>query len=509
MKDKIFIVLVIFVVLATIGLTRKNLNYGIETDFLWQFQPEALRLIKGAPLELNFHPPFYPIVLALFFKVFGNWQIVGILISLISALVILFTSYQFLRTIFSDQEALGGLMGLLLSPTFIIFSLQASSDIFFHALFYTSLCLVSSALKKNNYILWALSGAFAVLTLLTRANGIVVIFFFLFPLILYAPIKHKAKYFISMLCGFSIPFMAWLWLARASGSPPYVKYNYANLAMNYFTDNPGSVDSTLEAIKKFSNIKDVLIYDPKKMIFNYATDLIRKILILFTNDSILAFPLILFVLPGVVLLFYRKLDRFRFLLLIILVSNFMLLNFAGWMDRLYIVFIPIMGAGAFAFAKEISLLFGIEKSRKFIATIFVISSLFYSARLIHTYNRVFIEYSSSDSIAAAELIEKKENDGERYVIARKPHLSFYSHSKQILFPNAKTFDELKSSILTIFSNISKDTSIYLFYGKSERAYRSKFSILAEKDYCIHWLERIGGGNENGGWVLYRVLPHCL
>lgn len=510
MRKGIIIFLLIYAVLAIIGLTRKNFNYGIETDFLWRFQPEALRLMRGHPLNLDFHPPFYPVILAISYTIFGNWLFAGVFISLLFSLIAILASYQFLKNIFGETEALGGVLGLLLSPVFILYSIQASSDIFYHGLFFCVLFFISLAVKKMATLYWVISGTLMALTLMTRANGIVMIFFFLFPIMQNWPIKFKAKYLVLMLVGFLIPIAMWLAYAKASRSPVYVQYNQVNLAMSYFIDESksGSVDGTLESMEKFSgmNLIEVVSYNPKKMIYMYSTRLIRNIINMCTNDRLLAFPLILFVLPGVALLLCRRLDRFVISLLIILVLSFLQLSLGSWMSRILIVFVPIMGAGAISFIYQIASLYGSKINRRAVAIIFLmLLSLFYLGRLIALYKTTFIDYSSHDSLAAAEVIKEIEDDRERAVISRKPHLSFYSQSKDILFPNSKTIDELRASIKKACLNVPSGESIYLFYGRSERYYRAQFPMLADQNFRIDWLEKIGEGTEGGGWKLYKVL----
>ena len=65
--------------LAAIGLPlalaagHRWLSFGSETDYLGLFMPEAKRLLAGQPLQIAFHPPLYPCLIALAWSVLGDW----------------------------------------------------------------------------------------------------------------------------------------------------------------------------------------------------------------------------------------------------------------------------------------------------------------------------------------------------------------------------------------------------------------------------------------------------
>lgn len=507
----IYIGIAIFVVLMSVlCFKRQTLNYGIETDFIGGFVPEAIRFLNGDPLKLKYHPPFYSIVLSSIYLIFNDWMTSGLTLSLISSCIVMIMSYHFVKLAFGKKAAVGAISAFFLSWGFIWYSIQASSDMFFFALFYCSMFAIAMAEKKQKKYFWIIGGIFAGLTFLTRSNGIPVIFVLLFAVVSKCRNLSKKKILVFMLSGAMFPIILWTLYAKISHSPVYVQSNYENLAVSYFSKGSDrwSGDATKESSKEFDNIWEVLTKDPKHILSRYVKDLLKNIKRLFTSDFFIAFPFIPFALPGLILLFFNKFDQFKLILLINLLAMILFFNLCAWMNRLYLFLIPIMGAGVFTLIAHIYLNFNLKLNKKVLYIIASIFILIFVVNIKVHYDRL-VKSEAIDSLAASKILINRKNIKESLIISRKPHLRFYSGSKSRVFPNVKTFEKLQIAIKNMILPYDGNTAAYLFYGPVELQLRSQFSALASSDFHSPWLKKIGWGNEKGGWVLYKILANNL
>ncbi|MCU0364957.1 MAG: hypothetical protein MUE93_04715, partial [Ignavibacteriaceae bacterium] len=76
-------------------------DYGIETDFFWGYVPSAQKFLAGEIPMDAFRGPLYPIVLAIFGFILGDFFHAGILIAVLSASVIVYITFELLKKIFS------------------------------------------------------------------------------------------------------------------------------------------------------------------------------------------------------------------------------------------------------------------------------------------------------------------------------------------------------------------------------------------------------------------------
>lgn len=501
---------ILVILMAILCFKREALNYGVETDFLGGFVPEAIRFINGNPLKLVFHPPLYSIFLSSVYLIFKDWIISGMTLSLISSCIVMITSYHFIKLTFGEKEAIGAISGCFFSWAFISFSIQASSDMFFFAVYYCCMFAIAMAEKKQKKYFWIIGGIFAGLVFLTRSNGIPIMFVLLFAVVSKCKNISKKKIFVFMLSGAMFPIIFWTLYAKISNSPVYVQSNYENLALSYFSKGGDRIsgDATAEASKEFSNIRQVLTKDPKHILYRYVKDLLNGSKSLFTDGTVIAYPFILFALPGLILLFLNNFDKFKLILLVNLLAMILFVNLHAWLSRLYLFMIPILGAGIITLIGNMNLKFNLKPNTKFLFIIVPILILIFLTN-IKIHYRQFVKSEAIDSLAASKKLINRKNIKKAIIISRKPHLRFYTGSKGYGFPNVKTIKELHMVIKNMISPCNGNTVVYLFYGSSERILRPQFSILENSDFHAPWLKKVGWGNEKGGWVLYKILSNNL
>jgi hypothetical protein len=204
-----------------------------------------------------------------------------------------------------------------------------------------------------------------------------------------------------------------------------------------------------------------------------------------------------------VFLLLRNFNTFNRVLGLILAGTFLFLNLKAWDNRFFLYLVPFMGAGVASL-----LALGYAKlQQKQIAGWFwlaLLGSTIFSLQFLKDAVSKHFSEQPFEAVAAAKMLQTGAASPQALVIARKPHLSFYANLNGGWFPEAETIGELRSVLADTMAKPPVDRKIYLFYGYAEKHYRPKLAALGSPDFDAPWLDRIGGGRENGGWVLYEL-----
>ena len=94
-------------VVLGLGLSRSYLGYGVETDFIGAYVPEAQRFLDGEPLLSEFHPPLYPLAIAGLRQLVDDWLLAGVVLSVVSGMAVLIVSWL----LFHDLGGRGNRLG--------------------------------------------------------------------------------------------------------------------------------------------------------------------------------------------------------------------------------------------------------------------------------------------------------------------------------------------------------------------------------------------------------------
>ena len=108
-------------------------------------------------------------------------------------------------------------------------------------------------------------------------------------------------------------------------------------------------------------------------------------------------------------------------------------------------------------------------------------------------------YSPVDELAAVMPVFATEIPPGSTVIARKPHLAFYTDGQWIYLPNLADLEELHEFL----RRQEFKHAAYLFYGEMERRYRPQYRPLQSPDAAPAWLEIVVASSKPGNWILYR------
>jgi hypothetical protein len=485
-------------IIAFLSINRHYFTYGTETDYLGGFIKEAQRILDGKPLLLKFHPPLYSAVLAFVQSLFHDWFLTGLLLSWISGAIVLGMSFIFFFQLGGRYAAWGSLAGLVSSHAFLSYSAQATSDLFYLALYCSSFFFALQALLRKNNLFWVITGFVAGSALLTRSNSLTLLALFAFPWIRSVSFKIRFKNFLWLLIAFIVPLLIWVIIAKSTGSQVTPSGNHINLALTYFSQDTDRISGDARKLVegRFHNIFDVLTYDPLHIAITYVKDFYGMLKNNLAQNLLLAFPLNLFALPGLFFLVFRTNRPFIVLFMIATLLQIFLNNFKAYEMRYYLFLIPVLGAGVGLCIKKIS-----ESIPHFIIVIILLPFIIFG--LTESFLKTYSSLHSEDrELSEAVPVVKKWLNSDTVVIARKSHIAFYTKSQLFGFPQVDTLKDLHMAIEKKW----KGNPVYLYFGSAEFRRRSQFDVLGNPEDKPEWLEVVAKSNKPGNWILYRYKP---
>lgn len=478
-----FYPLVVWMAVTFLTAGRKFFLGGVESDYLGTYLVEAARFLTGQPLLIQFHLPFYSILIGLFNQVVHNWLITGLVISWVSTAAAVFLIFLFFYHLVDRWAAWGALWALASSETFFVHAASASSDIFFLMLYSAAIGL---AFKRH----WVWAGLFAGFSFLTRTNALCLLPLLAAPFLSKEDSPKKFLYFSLFFLSFLAPILVWLVYALQTHSPFFPQETHVNLAMTYFASGTERVthDGYFLMKEKFSNLGDVLAYDPVRMALIYSRDFVVMAV---RNLSVLVpFWLGLAALLGFPLLAQKSKKPFVFIYLLITLLHILLVNAKAYEDRFYLFLIPLLGASAGFILEKI--LVKTKRPGLIFLLIFMGSAIFYSWRAYRSLHPPFEEELKEVMINARGFVPRGS-----LIIARKPHVPFYLESEQVFFPNVDTLEKLKNELV----QLPKGREIFLYYGSYEKEMRGALSSLS-KGREMEFLIPVARSEVPGNWVLF-------
>lgn len=489
-------------VVAFFSLDRTFFTFSTETDYIARNLREAQRFWNGEAMLLQFHPPFYSIVLAFVQTVFRNWFATGLVVSWISSTVVLITSFLFFYHLAGRSAAWGSLAGLATSRLFLTYSSFATQDMFFLAIYSSCFLLAITAMRKESRPLWALTGVAVGCALLTRANGLTLLLLLVFPWFQQRDLQGRLKDFGCILVAFIIVLGAWGVTAKLTHSPFGPRLGHVNLAMRYFPTegDPYTVEARQQLMAKFHGYKDVILHDPLFIAKTYVKDFLQYLKRNFMSTELLAFPLILFALPGIFLLFFVPHGFFVVLFLIATASQICLLALKEYEARFYLFLIPVLAAGAGVCLQH--LWTAIPRGwKRYTALLLFLPFLVPGMR--DTQTETYRNLHAQDA-ELGEVIPAARNliDPNGVLVCRKEHIPFYLGVRHEKLPDFKNFKDFHSWV----AKISDTRPIYVYFGSDEKRSRPQLADLAFEEKAPGWLESISRSRTPDLWVLYRYQP---
>jgi hypothetical protein len=474
---------------------RGYLNFGVETDFLGLFVPEAKRLLAGQPLLIAFHPPLYPAALALVWSLLGDWVAAGIAISLLAAGASALASWRLIGRLFGRAAGLGALAALATSAPYLAQAAAASSDLFFLALYLGASTLALAGLQGGKDAAWLGLGLLLGLALLTRTNALPLLLLFAAPFLRKdAPIR-RARGAALAFAALALPLCLWLKFAAASGSPPWPTSNHVNLAMTYFATaaEPVSNEAFVSVAGRFPGVWEVLAHDPARIAQTYLADLLRL-----GRDrlpDLVAFPFGLLALPGLLFLPRRRRAAGAGLLALVTAGEVLLVNFKTFEARYWLFLLPWLGAGLGAMMAELDRALPTTPVWRLGSRSALCAAGLLGLALAVGAARAEIGFGG-DELAEAVPAARVLAGPDDILVARKPQLAYYAGARFALLPDLRDADALGTWLCALRT----EGQVLVYDGEIERAFRPALQPALAAAVPPPWLERIAAG---AGWTLHR------
>jgi 4-amino-4-deoxy-L-arabinose transferase-like glycosyltransferase len=498
-RDGLSLVLIIGIYLAVtvpLALDRSHLGYH-ENDLIKFFIPEAIRLLEGQPLESQWHPPLYAMVLAAAYQLVGDWLDAGLVVSLLAGSVAMAASYRLFLNLVGRPAAWGAVLTLLGSTIFVGEVTRASSDALFLALFLGACLLAVEACRLGSRLAWCCCGTVVGLALLTRANAPPLLLLCLAPLLCLRPARSRGSDCLCAVLGVAIPILAMLWYASASGSHVLPSDNHVNLAASYFAPDQDrtSTDAADAVADRFENLTEVILHDPVLIGRTYMVDLYD----LLSADILLLVqaPLNFMFLPGIVFLFAAKRSLLGGLLALVVVAETLLINLKPFEARYYLFLVPLIGAAVGEIVWRILSVEWPRPVRYALVSLFTVMFVFTGAVTVAKVSH--IHRVNTDEMAEILPVARWMIGSDALVVARKPNLSFYTAAEWLFMPDLASIEDLGA-----FLQIQRsDRPLYVLYGEMEQRYRQQYADLTLPAQAPSWLDPVAQSRPPGGWVLYR------
>ncbi|MBK7378745.1 MAG: glycosyltransferase family 39 protein [Ignavibacteriales bacterium] len=467
------------IILGVISLSLHKIgDYGVETDFYWNYVPAAQQFLKGIVQIEQFHGPLYPMVLSVFGLVFGDFFTGGIILGLVSAAFVIYFSFETLKNIFSPLVAAPVTLLIILNPIFIQYTYSAGTDMFFIALVSAAVFFFfrTNQFNTTNILLASFFGG---LSYLTRYNGLFLFSFVIVILFInYWKIDFKKRLIVSTLfiSVFILTISPWgIYCLKEKGSFFYNE-NYKNIAYElYGKGKIGWDEFWFKESKSFTSISQVILKDPGLFISNTLNNIPDHYL--GDMEKLTGWHIGLFIALGFFLLLFnkplKKINTIGFAYLLVNFFFFALLLLLFYGERFSMFLIP------FYCSIAVSTILNrnnpvTEKIPAALRIILLSILVCITAVKAFNYNSAIINSGPNEILVIKDWFNKniKPPQDEVIIAARKAHIAYYLNMK---FKPLPLEDNYNDFITTLRNNNVK----YLYFSEIEAQLRREFISLLD------------------------------
>jgi hypothetical protein len=466
-----------FVVMVWIALKYHVVgDYGVETDFYWSYVPQARHILEGKlPIE-DFHGPLYPLVLAAVSLVTSDLFHAGVVLSVLSAAVVLWGVYETVRRLVRADVAAMAVLFVAVNPTFVQYSYTAGTDMFFFALVMTATwALLKDAERRSSALV--VSALLFGLAYLTRYNGIFALAGVPAAILLADPHGHPWKErarTAGLFAGvFLLTIAPWGIYALVEKGNFFYNRNYLNIAYEMFGRGKVGWDAYwYGAASQYQSLTQVILADPGAFIAtvggNIADHLVGDL------GKLVGWPTGILAVIGTALLFRERPDRRLLTLLLIGASFFALLLLVFYGERFSLYLLPLYVVLALRTLTWPALaawrLWGTVQIGGVAAVVLVLWQFAES----RSFNREQIDSGPAEVVQVGRWFEANQPSPKpgTIVVARKPHIAYYLGMTLEMFPPVTTQEEL-------FDALRRVNASYLYYSPMEAGLRPQFQYLLD------------------------------
>lgn len=467
--------IIYFVVILIIALsTRVTGNYGVETDFFWLYVPHAKSLLDGEIAIDSFHGPIYPLFLGLFFLVFKDFLISGIVLSAISASTVIYFSYRIISRIADRIIALIVILFLAINPIFIQYSYTSGTDMFFNAIITITIFYFLNNEKlivRKALTLGLLTG----IAYMTRNNAIFLLLTGLLIFFTSGPIQVREKILLSLAfyISFILTNLPWNLYCYFVGDTFLNNTNYLNIAFEMYNKGSLNREDFWFGENKFQSFWDVISYNPLVFLKTYLTNIYEN----FRKDleNFLGWQLGVFFIAGMLFKLRTTINRKQIKYLLFNLSYFLVLAFVFYNERFSLFLIPFyLFFSLFVFLSEdLSLIKLWPKD-----LVYLIVGVLFIWTFIGSveYNRIMINFGPKDLLKIKDRFEQTFiGDTKELVIAsRKPYVAYQLGLKFQIIPMADSTHEF-------LRKLREKKVDFLYWGNDEITSRKHITFPVDPD----------------------------
>ena len=267
--------------------------------------------------------------------------------------------------------------------------------------------------------------------------------------------------------------------------------------MTYFASaaDPVSNEAFVSVAGRFHGVWDVLAYDPARLLKVYLADLLN--LACSRAPGLVAFPFGLLTLPGLLFLPRHRCPAFAALLALVTLGEVLLVNLKTFEARYWLFLLPWLGAGLGMMLTEVERALPATRAWRLGQGIALGAAGLLALALAVDGAQAALSLGA-DELAEAVPAARALAGPDDLLVARKPHLAYYTGARFALLPDLRSADALRAWLCTLRSK----GRVLVYDGQIERALRPGLQPLLAAAAPPPWLDRLAAGPAEGGWTLY-------
>jgi len=420
-----------------------------ETDFFGGYVLQARSFLDGTVYIDQYRGPLYPIVVGILYFLLrplglGLFE-AGIVLSVLSASVVLFSSHRVLNRLASPLVAGATVLLLVANPIFFRYTYTTGNDMFFAALATLSVYFV----LRSGHFQWSsviVAGLFAALAQLTRYNGIVIVgaACVCIALINVWQVTWRKRLLAALALAMTVVIVTAPWglytLAKRGGY--FYNKNYINMAVTFYSEKEETQRFEARHADDFNNLVDVVLYDTATFLRNLpknAWDQARM-----SMDQVALWPNSVLMLVGVVLLLWRRPSRRLFAYYTFGLLFFFVLWLVFFKPRFALFLAPMFASLAAQGALGVASILRRERARTAVFVVIMVALLGYSVYESIPHNRKYLPGGPLAFRKMTEGFVAKEGSKliGKSVVARKPYFAYFAGLEWIPLPVVESEREL-------------------------------------------------------------------
>ncbi len=495
--------LLYFFVISFLGLRYHIVGDGeAESDFFGAYVVQARAFLHGDIVIDSFRGPAYPMALGLLSAVLmplgaGLFE-TGIVLSALSAAVVLFLGYRLLRSVFSERIAQVTTLLVVLNPIFIRYSYTTGTDMFFVAVAVLAMLLV---LGTDRMVWWRIVAAGAALALayLTRYNGAVLLVAacvaIVFVNVWTLGWKRRIVAAGALIAVFAFFITPWGIHCYSSHGAFFYNHNYRNVLMSLMP--PDFIGDTLRGVdlRQIDSLPEVFAAFSGELF----SSLPGRALDQFVGGMgrLMRWPLGVAVILGLVLVGTRRPTRRQLAYYLFGILFFLGLLLVFFNERFGLLLIPMYAAVAVAGLDRVWNVRGPGSRIRVVVTVVLALLVILGATASVTYNRSLIRGRNPEirELGRKFVANIPARELGRKVAARKPDFSYFAGLEPLPLPVVNTHDQLlgylrdRGAGYLLFSGVAWRTRPQLRYlGDVERQHPGLTLVFVSESAALYRVE---------------------